>query len=97
MVCAPRTSDRLFLSCVRQISSSTFGCRKKGLPNRNVGPNPIPVSAFRFESTAVRGRLSREYVKCISFSMRLDRVENQFRLTTLMRAGSPSMPLADVP
>ncbi len=37
--------------CVRQISSSTFGCRKNGLPNRNEGANPMPVSAGQ-----VRGR-----------------------------------------
>ncbi len=44
----PATIDRLSLICVRQISSSTFGCRKNGLPNRNVGPKPMPVSAARF-------------------------------------------------
>ena len=96
-VCDPSTSDRLSLICVRQISSSTFGCRKKGLPKRNVGSNPIPVSAARFDSTAVRGRLSREYVKCASFSIREESVVNQFRLAILMRAGSPSMPFAEVP
>ena len=47
MVCAPGTIDTLSLNCVRQISSSTFGCRKNGLPKRNVGPKPMPVSAAR--------------------------------------------------
>ncbi len=87
----------LSLSCVRQISSSTFGCRKNGLPNRNEGTKPMPVSAARLESTAVRGRVSREYVKCASLTIRVESVVNQFMFTTLISAGSPSMPLAEVP
>ena len=97
IVCEPLTIETLSLNCVRQISSSTFGCRKKGLPKRNVGTKPIPVSAARFEGTAVRGRFSREYVKCASLSIRDDSVVNQFRLAMLIRAGSPSMPFAEVP
>ena len=62
------TTEKLSLSCVRQISSSTFGCRKNGLPNRKLGANPMPVSAARFDWLAVRGRVSREYVKWSSFS-----------------------------
>ena len=82
---------------MRQISSSTVGWMKYGLPNRNEGANPMPVSAARFEAAAVRGRVSREYVTCASFSILDEMVVNQFRLPTWMRAGSPSMPLADVP
>ena len=52
--------DRLFLNCVRQISSSTAGCMKNGLPKRNVGEKPIPVFDSTGDSTAVRGRFSRE-------------------------------------
>ncbi len=83
-VCAPRTNEMLSFICARQISSSTFGCRKNGLPKRNVGTKPIPVSAASFEGAAVRGRVSREYVKCASLSVREDRVVNQFRFATLM-------------
>ena len=57
----------------------------------------MPVSAARFEGTAVRGRLSREYVKCASLRRVDDSVVNQFTLATLILAGSPSMPFADVP
>src|SRR5688572_27905211 len=59
----PRRMEMLFLICVRQISSSTFGWRKNGFPKRKLGENPMPVSAKRFDSLDVRGRLSREYVK----------------------------------
>ncbi len=46
---------------------------------------------------AVRGRVSREYVKCASFSRVDDSVVNQLTLPTLMRAGSPSIPFAELP
>ena len=91
------TIETLSLSCVRQMSSSTFGWRKNGSPNRNDGPKPMPVSAVSPDPAAVRGRLSREYVKCASFTVRVDSVVNQLRFITLMRAGSPSMPFADGP
>jgi hypothetical protein len=79
------------------MSSSTFGCRKNGSPNRNDGLNPMPVSAASPDPAEVRGRLSREYVKCASFTIRVESVVNQLRFITLIRAGSPSMPLADGP
>src|SRR5262245_28878908 len=97
MVCLPEMIETLSRNCVRQISSSTPGCRKKGLPNLNDGPKPMPVSAGRFDAFAVRGRVSREYVKCASFTILDDRVVNQFRLPTLIKAGSPSVPFAEVP
>ena len=60
IVWRPFTHDTLSFNCTRHRCSSTPGCRKNGLPNRNVGPNPIPVSEVRFDSTALRGRSSRE-------------------------------------
>ncbi len=48
------------MSCVRQISSSTAGWMKYGLPNRNDGPKPIPVSAARLDAARrARPRLAR--------------------------------------
>jgi hypothetical protein len=55
------------------------------------------VSAVIFESTAFRGRDSREYVTCSSLNFAPESVVNQLALTMLIRAGLPSMPLADDP
>src|SRR4029453_16582201 len=62
IVWAPVTNDTLFLTWNRFTSSSMFGPRKNGLPNRKDGAKPIAVSAGTDEDTAERGRLSREYV-----------------------------------
>src|SRR5262245_43593746 len=62
IVCAPDTREMLFLIWKRLTSSSISGARKNGLPNRNVVPKPIAVSAGTDEEIAERGRLSREYV-----------------------------------
>ena len=60
MVCLPVTIEKLSLIWKRFTSSSTPGCRKYGLPNRNDGANPIPVSAGIFDGVGERGRFSRE-------------------------------------
>src|SRR5688572_23185349 len=96
IVCRPLMIDRLSLNWNRCISSSTFGPRKNGLPKRNVVPKPIAVSAGTLESTAERGRDSREYVKWNSFSRFDDIVVNRLTLKTLILDG-PSMPLAELP
>ena len=57
MVCAPLMIDKLSLNWNRFISSSTLGPRKNGLPNRNVVPKPIAVSAGMFDGTADRGAI----------------------------------------
>src|SRR5205809_28281 len=88
--------EKLSLSCTRQISSSTVGWRKNGLPNRKVLTKPIAVSAGTFDVVAERGRDSREYVKCASFSFVADSELNMFRLNRLIFEG-PSVPFADVP
>src|SRR4029453_17111476 len=96
MVCWPRMIERVSLNCTRLTTSSTLGARKKGLPKRNVVANPIAVSAGTDEDTADRGRFSREYVACASFSMLARTVLNRLRLNTLILDG-PSMPLAELP
>ena len=45
IVCLPVTIEKLSLSWNRLTSSSTLGAMKNGLPNRNDGANPMPVSA----------------------------------------------------
>ncbi len=60
IVCAPLTIEKLFFTCTRLTTSSTFGARKNGLPKRNVVAKPIAVSAGTDEGTADRGRFSRE-------------------------------------
>src|SRR5437867_1209072 len=88
--------ERLSFTCTRFTSSSMFGARKNGLPNRNVVAKPMAVSAGTVEGTAERGRLSREYVAWNSFSLLALTVLNRFKLRTLILEG-PSMPFAEVP
>ena len=54
------TIEKLSLTWKRLTSSSTLGARKNGLPNRNDGANPMPVSAGIVDGVAERGRFSRE-------------------------------------
>src|SRR5215471_1230550 len=84
------------LICVRQISSSTFGSRKNGKPKRNVVAKPIAVSAGMFEATAERGRSSRVYEKCASFTIVDETVEKRLTFTLLIFDG-PSIPFAELP
>src|SRR5438093_9099937 len=81
---------------MRLTTSSMFGARKNGLPKRNVVANPIPVSAGTDEGVAERGRSSREYVTCSSFSRLAVTVLNRFTFRTLI-FDSPSMPFAEYP
>ena len=62
IVCAPLTSVKLSFTWKRFTSSSTLGARKNGLPNRNDGANPMPVSAGIVDGVAERGRDSRDSV-----------------------------------
>jgi hypothetical protein len=92
----PLTSEKLSFSWKRFTSSSTLGARKKGLPNRNDGANPIPVSAGTEDGIAERGRFSREYVRWNSFSLFEVIVLNRLRFKTLIFDG-PSTPFAELP
>ena len=78
------------------MSSSIVGSRKNGLPNRKVVAKPIAVSAGTFEVTAERGRSSRVYEKCASFSIVGESVEKRLTLKLLIFDG-PSMPFAELP
>jgi len=95
-VAEPVTIERLFFSWNRCISSSIFGARKNGLPNRKVVPKPIAVSAGTDDDTADLGRPSLEYVKWNSFRRLGVSVLNRFRLNTLILDG-PSIPFAEFP
>src|ERR1700704_5405868 len=83
MVWLPCTIEKLSRISVCQKSSSDLGSWKKGWPTRNESeePNePIEVSGTLDGLTAERGRFSREYVKCASFSLVAEIVLNQFVL-----------------
>src|SRR5258707_2784647 len=95
-VCRPVTTEKLSCNGNRCIRSSTFGARKNGLPNRNVVPNPMAVSAGTDDRVAERGRSSREYVTWSSFNRLAVTVLKRFRFNTLILPG-PSVPLAEVP
>src|ERR1043166_9420893 len=96
MLWLPDTIEKLSFTSVRHSSSSIVGFRKKGLPNLNVVANPIAVSAGTFESIAARGRNSRVYEKCASFTFVGDTVLKRFMLRLLIFDG-PSMPFAETP
>jgi hypothetical protein len=89
--------EKLSLICDRQKVSSMFGARKNGLPNRKLGPNPTPVSAGTFDCTAARGRTSRRYVKCASFTFVAEIELNKLTLKRWIFVKSPSMPFAELP
>src|SRR6185503_17083078 len=97
----PEIIEKLFLTSVRQINSSTVGPRKNGLPKRKessfgLKPPPAPVSAGTFDVIADRGLSSRVYEKCASFSFVADTVEKRLMLRLFIFDG-PSMPLAELP
>src|SRR5437773_11001849 len=92
----PDMSVKLSRAWIRQKSSSMVGCRKNGLPKRNVVTNPIAVSAGTFEGVAERGRSAFEYVKCPSLSLVGETVEKRFRFTAWILAG-PSIRFAEFP
>src|SRR5580693_2472490 len=96
MVWAPWMMEKLSRISVRQKTSSTFGSKKNGCPNRKEGTNPIPVSGTATVSESSRGRFSREYVKCASLSFVGETVVNQLALNVCTFAG-PSIPFAVVP
>src|SRR5262245_42572181 len=88
--------EKLSFRCVRHNNSSISGPKKNGLPNLNVVPKPIAVSAGTFEGIAERGRNSRVYEKWPSFNIVAETVVNRLTLKLLIFDG-PSMPLAEVP
>src|SRR6185295_18640779 len=69
---------------------------KNGLPNRNDGANPMPVSAGIADGVADLGRFSRENVRWSSLSLVGVSVLNRFAFSTLIFEG-PSIPFAELP
>src|SRR5215831_893282 len=88
--------EKLSFTCVRQLNSSIAGCRKNGAPKRNVVAKPIAVSAGTLDATASRGRSSRVYEKCASFTIVDETVEKRLTFTLLILDG-PSIPFAELP
>ncbi len=96
IVWAPWTMVTLSFTWKRFTSSSTLGAMKNGLPNRNEGANPTPVSAGMLDAVATRGRDSRDSVMWNSFNFVAVSEVNRLALSRLIFDG-PSVPLAVVP
>src|SRR5437899_6107145 len=85
--CFPASTENASRTWTRLKVSSTQGSRKNGAPKRNVVLNPMAVSAGTLESTAARGRSSREKLTCASFTCLAEKVLNRLKLTELILEG----------